>query len=75
MSQIKAQVLHQVRLHLKVPCWLLVSHLNEMSGGRGNMWFNLIAENFEVFGNDIFHCKVSWMVAKGEWNSIGSFVL
>ena len=26
-------------------------------------------ENFEVVENDIFDCKVLWMVGKGEWNS------
>ena len=48
--QIKGQVLHLVRLHVKVPGWLLnlnalltktlpkfLSRLNEMSGGRENM--------------------------------------
>ena len=48
--EIKGQVLHRVRLHVKVPGWLsnlnallnkklpkFLSRLNEMSGGRGNM--------------------------------------
>ena len=48
--QIKGQVLHRVRLHVKVPGWSLnlnvlltkklptfLSRLNEMSGGRENM--------------------------------------
>ena len=45
--EIKGQVLHRVRLHVKVPCWLLnlnapltkkfLSRLNEMSGGGENM--------------------------------------
>ena len=26
----------------------------------------IIPENFEVFENDIFHCKVLWMVGVGE---------
>ena len=74
---------------MKVPGWLLnlnalltkklpkfLSRLNETSGGRENMFsFGIIAENFEVFENDIFDCKVSWMVGKGEWNSVGFFVL
>ena len=34
--------------------------------------FGFITENFEVFENDIFDCKVLWMVGKGEWNSVGS---
>ena len=50
VSETKGQVLHRVRLHVKVPGWLLnlnalltkkfpkfLSHLNEMSGGRENM--------------------------------------
>ena len=48
--EIKGQVLHRVRLHVKVPGWFLnlnalvtkklprfLSRLNEMSGGRENM--------------------------------------
>ena len=48
--EIKGQVLNRMRLHVKVPCWLLdlnalltknsprfLSRLNEMSGGRENM--------------------------------------
>ena len=48
--EIKGQVLHRVRLHVKFPGWLLnsnalltkklpkfLSRLNEMSGGRENM--------------------------------------
>ena len=30
---------------------------------------------FEVFENDIFDCKVLWVVGKCEWNSVGFFVL
>ena len=37
--------------------------------------FGVIAENFEVFENDIFYCKVFWMVGKSEWNSVSFFVL
>ena len=50
LLEIKGQVLHRVRLHVKVPGWLLslnalltkklpkfFSRLNEMSGGRENM--------------------------------------
>ena len=50
MLEIKGQVLHRVRLHVKVPGWLLdlnalltkkllrfLLRLNEMSGGRENM--------------------------------------
>ena len=43
-----------------------------MSGGRENMC--LVSGSF-VFENDIFDCKVLWMVGKGEWNSVGFFVL
>ena len=35
----------------------------------------IIAENFEVFENDIFDFKVLWMAGEGEWNSVGFFVL
>ena len=35
----------------------------------------IIAENFEVFENVIFDCKVLWMVGEGEWNSVCFFVL
>ena len=50
MLEIKGQVLHRVRVHLKVPGWLsdlkalltrklptFLSHLNEISGGREKM--------------------------------------
>ena len=50
MLETKGQVLHRVRLHVKVPGWLtdlivlltrklpkFLSRLNEMSGGRKNM--------------------------------------
>ena len=50
MLEIKGQVLHRVRAHLKVPGWFLelnafqtrklsmfLSHLNEISGVRGNI--------------------------------------
>ena len=87
--EIKAQVLHRVRLHVKVPGWLLslnalltkklpkfLTRLNEMSGGRENMFsFGIIAQNFEVFENDILDCKVLRVVGKCEWNSVGFFVL
>ena len=50
MLEIKGQVLHRVRAHLKVPGWFLelnalqtrklpmfLSHFNEISGVRGNI--------------------------------------
>ena len=37
--------------------------------------FGIIVENFEVFENDIFDCKVLSMVGKCVWNSAGFFVL
>ena len=37
--------------------------------------FRMIAEDFEGFENDTFDCKVLWVVGKGEWNSVGFFVL
>ena len=52
------------------------SRVNGMSSSRENVFsFGIIAENFEVFENDNFDCKVLWMVSKGEWNSVGFFVL
>ena len=80
MLEIKGQVLHRGRLHVKVPGWSLnlnalltkklpkfLSRLNEMSDGRENVFsFGIIAKNFEVFENDIFDCKVLWMVGMGE---------
>ena len=70
--EIKGQVLHRVRLHVKVPGWLsnlkalltkrlpkFLSRLNEMSSGRENVFsFVIISENFDVFENDNFACKV-----------------
>ena len=35
----------------------------------------IIAENFKVFENDMFYCKVLWMVGEGEWKSVVFFVL
>ena len=37
--------------------------------------FWIIADNFEVFENDIFDNKVLWMASGVEWNSLGFFVL
>ena len=57
---------------------MFLSRLNEISGGRGNNYVfsvGIIAQNFEVFGDDIFDCKVLWMVGEGERNSVGFFVL
>ena len=85
MLEIKGQVLHHVHLHLQVPGWLsdlntlltrklpmCLLRLDEISCGRGNVFsFVIIAENFKVFVNDIFDCKVLWMVGEGEWNSVG----
>ena len=87
--EVTGQVLHRVCLQVKVPGWLLnlnalltrklpksLPRLNEMSGGKENMFsFGIIAENFGIFENDIFDCKVLWMVGKDEWNSVGFFVL
>ena len=47
-----------------------------MSSGKENVFsFGIIAENFEVFENENFDCKVLWKVSKGEWNSVGFFVV
>ena len=35
----------------------------------------MVAENFELFDNDTFDCKVLWKLGQGEWNSVGFFVL
>ena len=37
--------------------------------------FGIVAEKFEAIENDILDCEVLWMVGKGEWNSVGFFVL
>ena len=60
---------------VKVPGWLsglnavltrtlplFLSGLNEISGGRGNIYsFGIIAENFEVFENNIFDCTAGFV--------------
>ena len=88
--EIKGRVLHRVHLHVKVLSWLLnlnalltkkspkfLSRLNGMSGGRENMC--LVSESLRrilnFFENNIFDCKVLWIVGKGEWKSVGFFVL
>ena len=37
--------------------------------------FGILAENFEVFENNIFDCKVLWVVGRCERNSVGFIVL
>ena len=37
--------------------------------------FGIVAENFKVFENGIFDCKVLWVVGEGERDSVGFFVL
>ena len=75
-----------MRLHVKVPGWLsalltrklpkFLWRLNEISGGRENRFgFGIIVENFELFENYIFDCKVLWVAGEGEWNFVGFFVL
>ena len=79
-----------MRLHVKIPGCLLslnvlltkrlprfLSRLNEMSGGRENMCLvsGSLRRIGEVFENDIFDCKILWMVDKGECNFVGFFVL
>ena len=47
-----------------------------MSGGRENMC--LVSGSLRrilKFLRMTFDCKVLWMVGKGEWNSVGFFVL
>ena len=86
----KGQVLHHVCLHVKGPGWVsdvnalltknlpkFLWRLNEMSGGRENMCLvsGLLRRILKFYGNDIFDCKVLWMVGEGEWNSVGFFGL
>ena len=91
MLEIKGQVLHRVRLHLKVPDWLpdlnvlltrtlpmFLSRLNEISGGRGNMC--LVSGSLRrilkfLRMTFLTASRVLWMVGEGEWNSVGFFVL
>ena len=88
--EIEGRVLHRVRLRVKVPGWLsglnelltkklpkFLPRLNEMSGGRENMclFSGSLRRILIFFENDIFDSKVLRMVGKGEWNSVGSFVL
>ena len=40
-----------------------------------NFSFGIVAENVKVFDNDSFDCKVLWKLGRGEWNSVGFFVL
>ena len=76
MLEKKGQVLHRVREHLKVPGWLpeldalltrklpmFLSRLNEISSGRGNICLvSGLLRRILNFENDIFDCKVLWMV-------------
>ena len=59
MLEKKGQVLHRVRVRLKVPGWL--SDLNA-----------LLTRKFVVVENDIFDCKILRLVGEDEWNSVGS---
>ena len=80
--EIKGQVLHRVRLHVKVPGWLsnlnalltknlrtFFSRMNEMSGGRENVC--LVSGSLRRI---LRFLRMTWMVGKGEWNSVGFFV-
>ena len=73
---IKRQVLHRMRLHVKVPDWFshfnaflakklpkFLSRLKEMSGGRENMC--LVSGSLRRILK-FLSCKVLWMVSKGE---------
>ena len=46
-----------------------------VSGRKKVFSFGIVAENFEVFEDDIFYCKVLRMVGEGQWYSVGFFVL
>ena len=37
--------------------------------------YGTIAENYEIFENDIFDCKVLWMVGESESNSVVFFIM
>ena len=84
----KRQVLHRVRLHVKVPCWMLnlnalltkklpkfLSHLNEMSGDRKNMCLvsGSLWRILKFLTIDKLQSFV--VVGRGEWNSVSFFVL
>ena len=86
--EIKGQVLHRVRLLVKVPGWLLnlnallpkklpgfLPRFNEMSCGRENICFVSGSLRRILKFLRMTDCKVLWMVGKGEWNSVGFFVL
>ena len=85
--EIKGPVLHCVRLHVKVPGWSLnlnalltkklptfLSRLNEM-----NMNMCLVSGSLQrilkFFRMTLLIARFLWMVGKGEWNSVGFFVL
>ena len=62
MLEIKGQVLHRVRLHVRVPGWL--SDLNVLLTRKLPKFLSrlrIVAENFEVFENYSFEWKVLWM--------------
>ena len=54
-----------------------LSRLNEMSGGRVNMCLvsGTLRRILKFLRMTFFDCKVLWLVGKGEWNSVGFFVL
>ena len=69
-----------MRLHLKVPNWLLdlnalltkkfpifLSRLNELSGGRGGLVSCSLRRILQFFEKDIFDCRILWMLGEGEW--------
>ena len=70
-----------MRLHVKIPGWMLnlnalpteklpkfLSRLSEKSGGRENMCLvtGSLWKILKFYENDIFDCKVLWMVGKGK---------
>ena len=76
MLEIKGQVSHRVRLHVKASRWLsvlnalltgtlakLLSRLNEMSGGRGNMCLasGSLRRILEFLRRNFLPCRVLWM--------------
>ena len=90
LLEIKGQVSHRVRLHVKAPRWLSVlnalltrtlpkflSRLNEMTGGRENMCLasGFLRRILEFLRMKFFDCKLLWMEGEDGWNSVGFFVL
>lgn len=88
MLEIERQVLHRVHAHLKVPGWLLDLNAHQTRNlpvffavFEWNKWcwrkyafsFGIIVENFKVFKNDFFDCKVVRVKASFFQRDVSSF--